>query len=288
MVDLLFLHRAVEVVDAEPQRRLRHLHASRDPERLHVRDVVAHQARHRVHAQAVGRAGRRQLPHLVVVGMKGQGDERLEAAGLVLQRARAQHVIDPFFRRLDVSVQHRHVRPHAETMRRAMNLEVPIGSAFVVGDLAADTLGEDFRAAPRQRIEPGRPQLPQHLLVGPPVEIREERDLDGGETFQMDVGPDAFEAAQQLRVVVERQIRMQPVDDVDFRERLMATLPQFVPSLLERHRVRAGVAGLQPRERAEETTGDADVCRLEPDVEVVEGARAVAFLALAVCEPADG
>ena len=29
-------------------------------------------------------------------------------------------------------------------------------------------------------------------------------------------GPDALEAAQQLRVVVERQIRVQAVDDVDF------------------------------------------------------------------------
>ena len=56
VVDLLFLHGAVEIVDAEPQRRLRHLDAGRDPERLDVRDVVEHQPRHGVHAQRVGRA----------------------------------------------------------------------------------------------------------------------------------------------------------------------------------------------------------------------------------------
>ena len=46
----------------------------------------------------------------------------------------------------------------------------------------------------------------KHLLVGHPVEIREERDLDGGEALQMNLGTDPLEAAQQLRVVVERQV----------------------------------------------------------------------------------
>ena len=56
-------------------------------------------------------------------------------------------------------------------------------------------------------------------------------------------GPNAFEAAQHLRVVVERQIGMQAVDDVDFGERLVGALPQLVPRLLERHRVRARSPG---------------------------------------------
>src|SRR5215472_6356505 len=101
----------------------------------------------------------------------------------------------------------------------------------------------------------------------------------------MDLGTDAFEAPQHLRVVLERQIGMQAVDDVDFGERLAGALPQLVPRLLERHRVRAGIAGPQPRERAEQTARDADVRRLEADVEVVVRARAVALLALAVREP---
>ena len=64
---------------------------------------------------------------------------------------------------------------------------------------------------------------------------------------------------------------MQAVDDVDFGERLAGALPQLVPRLLERHRVRAGVAGPQPRERAEQAARDADVGRFEADVEVVVG-----------------
>ena len=101
----------------------------------------------------------------------------------------------------------------------------------------------------------------------------------------MDVRLDALEPAQQLRVIVPRQVRVQAVDHVDFGERLVGALAQLVPRLLERHRVRALVAGLQSREGAEEAACDADVGRLETDVVVVERLRAVAFFALAIGEP---
>ena len=116
--------------------------------------------------------------------MKRERDERLEAARLVLQRARPQHVVDALLARLDVPVQHRDVRAHAEAMGRAMDLEIALGAALVVRDLPAHALGEDLGAAAGQRIEPGRHQLAQHLLVGHAVQIREERDLDGGEALQ--------------------------------------------------------------------------------------------------------
>src|SRR5207249_3512798 len=68
----------------------------------------------------------------------------------------------------------------------------------------------------------------------------------------------------------------------------VSALPELVPCLLERHRVRARIAGLQARERAEQTTGNADVGGLEPDVVVVKRAVAVLLLALAVRQPANG
>ena len=53
--------------------------------------------------------------------MKRERDERLESAGLVLQRARAHHVIDALFHRLDVPVEHRDVGAQPEAMRDAMD-----------------------------------------------------------------------------------------------------------------------------------------------------------------------
>ena len=152
-------------------------------------------------------------------------------------------------------------------------VEIAIGVALVVRDLPAHALGEDLRAAAGQRVEPGRHQLAQHLLVGHAVEIGEERDLDRREALQVDVRADALEAAQQLRVVARTaDPGCRPLTTWTSVSGWWRALPQLVPRLLERHRVGAGVAGLQPRERAEQTARHADVGRLEPDVVVVERA----------------
>src|SRR5687768_3909845 len=98
----------------------------------------------------------------------------------------------------------------------------------------------------------------------------------------MNAGTDPLEAAEQVCVVAERQIGIQAVDDVDFGERLVRALAELVPRLLERHRVGLGHAGLQTREGAEEAARLADIRRLETQVVVEVGARAVTLLALAV------
>ena len=152
--------------------------------------------------------------------MERERDERLEPAGLVLQRARAQHVIDALLHRLDVPVQHRHVGAHAEPVGEAMDVEVAVRAALVVADLLSHAFGENLGAAARQRVEAGALQFAQHLFVGHPVEIGEERDLHRREALQVDAGPDAFEPAQHVQVVVERQLGVEAVDDVDFGERL--------------------------------------------------------------------
>ena len=174
-----------------------------------------------------------------------------------------------------------------EAVRDPVDVEVAIGAALVVADLLPDPLGEHLGAATGERIEARLLEREEHLLVGHAVEVREERDLDGRETLEVDAWTNLLEAPQELQVVVERQIRVQAVHHVHFGEWLMGALPQLLPRFLERHRVRAVVARLQPRERAEEATGHADVGRFEADVEVVVGPPAVPLLALAVREPAE-
>jgi hypothetical protein len=73
---------------------------------------------------------------------------------------------------------------------------------------------------------------------------------------------------------------------VQLGERLIGALAKLVPGFLERHRVGLGHAGLQAREGAEETTRLTDVGRLEAQVVVEVGARAVTLLALAIGQPA--
>ena len=116
--------------------------------------------------------------------------------------------------------------------------------------------------------------------------VAEERDLDGGETLEVNLRADLLQAAEHVGVVAERQPRMQAVDDVDFGERLVGALTQLVEDLLERERVGLRIVGLQARKRAEQAARFADVGRFEPQVVVVERRRAMPLLALAVGEPA--
>ena len=171
---------------------------------------------------------------------------------------------------------------------RAVDGQPAVGVALVRADLPPHAGREDLGAAARQRIEARRHQLAQHLLVGHPVEIGEERDLDRREALQVDGGLDLLQPAQQRRVVVERQVRVEAVDDVDLGDGLVGAHAELVQRLLERERVGVLVAGLQARERAEQAVGHADVRGLEADVVVVEGQAAVALLALAVGQPAEG
>src|SRR5688500_4516995 len=104
----------------------------------------------------------------------------------------------------------------------------------------------------------------------------------------MNARADLFEAAQQIRVVAERKMRIQSVDDVELGERLIRTLTKLVPRLFQRHRVRLGHTRLEAREGTEETARLADIRRLEAEVVVEIRSRAVTLLALTVGEPADG
>ncbi len=235
-----------------------------------------------MHAQRVGAGRRRQLAHLVVVGMKRQRDERLKSASLVLQRAGAQHVIDPLLERFDVAVQHRDVRLHAQTVRGAMNRQPSIGVGLVVADFLPYPLREDFGASSWKRREPRVHQRSQHLFVRHAVQIGEKRDLHRGKALQVNLGADAFEAPKHLEVVLERQVGMQAVDHVHLGERLIVAHAQLLPCVFERHRVGTRIARPQTRERAEQATSHTDVRRFDANVVVVVSQVAVAPLALAI------
>ena len=98
-----------------------------------------------------------------------------------------------------------------------------------------------------------------------------------------------FRPGEQLGVVVEGQARVQAVDDVDLGDRVGGGDARAQPPerLLVRHRVGAGVADLEARERAEHAARLADVGGVDVQVAVEVGAVAVQPLAHLVGERAD-
>jgi hypothetical protein len=101
-------------------------------------------------AQRIGGTRRRQLAHLVVVRMKRERNERLEAAGFILERTCAHHVVDALLHRLDVTVEHGHVGAQSEPVRNSMDGQVSIRVALVVTDLPPHTFRENLGAAAGQ------------------------------------------------------------------------------------------------------------------------------------------
>ena len=113
-------------------------------------------------------------------------------------------------------------------------------------------------------------------------------DLDRRKGLQVQGRKADADRPQQIGIVAERQVRIQAVDDVDFGHARLVTLLDPLQGLFRAHRVGAGHALLQPRERAERAARFADVRRIEMQVAVVVGDVAVQPLAGHVGNLADG
>ena len=142
MIDALEHDRALEVVAAERQRDLRNERRYHRPVRLHMGNVVEQQPPHSNVLEIVepGRCRARAaqgLAQFVVVGMIGQRDVGEKSAGLILERAQRQQMIDAILERLDMAVQHRAVGWDAELMRFAVHGEPLVAGQLAVGDRSA-------------------------------------------------------------------------------------------------------------------------------------------------------
>src|SRR3954451_15774781 len=100
--------------------------------------------------------------------MERERDESEKPTCAVLLFPQAEQMVDPLLVRLDVPVQHRAMRRDTEPVRRVVHVEPDVGMLLARGDEPPYALGEDLRAAPRQRPEPGVLELAQDLLVRKP------------------------------------------------------------------------------------------------------------------------
>ena len=224
VIDALLLHRAVEVVGAEGERRLRGRDAELDPVRLDMWDVVEGEPRHRDLAQIVGRRGARDLLEIGVVGVKRQRDESLESAGLVLQRAQTQQMIRLLLRGLDVAVEHRAVGLQAGAVRRARDLEPARRADFEWEEELVHSLREDLGAAPRERAEPRFDEVGEDLLERALPNFLDLLDLHHREGLHVDPRARRFHRAHQIQIIGIGELGIDPGHHVDLGDRLRREL----------------------------------------------------------------
>ena len=252
-----------------------------------MREVVEHQAADRDLLDVEHAGGLRQMLQRRVVGMKGQRNKRLEAAGLVLQRAQLQQMIDAVFVVFDVAVEHGRIRLQPDLVRQLGGFEPLVAVDLVVADDVAHAVGKNFRAAAGQRIHARGFQLFQRLAnrkLGP---LRQIRDLDHGEGLEMHLRKALLQAGAQIEEILKRQIGMQSADDVKFGDRLGVSGSRGFESLFERHGVGAGRV-LLASEGAQAAGRHANIRRIDVPVDVEVRLVAVHALAHVVGHPADG
>ena len=197
-------------------------------------------------------------------------------AGLVLQVAQPQQVVDALLDRLDVPVEHRRVGPDALAVALARDLEPALARDLVLADDVAHAPGEDLGAAARAGVHAGvAAARGSRRRAGGLPDLRDPVELDHRPRLQVHAGELRLQRPEQARVVLERPGRVQPADDVELGHRLAVALARLGDALVDRHLVAAGLVDLL-RPRAERAVHPAEVRRVQVPVDVVEGEVAVA------------
>ena len=99
------------------------------------------------------------------------------------------------------------------------SVEPLVAIDLVIANDVADAVGENLRAAAGKGIDAGSFQLFQRFANRELGALRQIRDLDHGEAFEMDLRKALLEAGTQIEEILERQIGMQAADDVKFGDR---------------------------------------------------------------------
>ena len=189
--------------------------------------------------------------------------------------------------RFDVAEQHRAGAASAELVPGAMHVQIFLGGFLAFGDSAADFLAENLRAATRERFESGGFEFNQSLLNGLLAEPGEMQDFNRGKAFQLQPGIERLERLEKIHVVTERQRRMQPADDVQFRDAEFQRLARLLDHLRDAQLEAVGVAFLA-RERAELAAQDAVVGVVEVAIDDEAGAIAHLLLSRKIGDGAEG
>ena len=219
--------------------------------------------------------------------MEGEGNERLEAARLVLQLAQCDEVLQALLDRLHMTVEHGRVRAYAERVRRLHRLDPLGGCRLLRADDLSHAIREDLRPAARERRKSRLLQGGEHFLDALARHFGEMHDLDGRERLDVGIGQRRLDLAHDAEIVVERLRRMKRRDDMDLAEPPdLLRLRQDARDVRLFHHITAAVP-VRHLEGAQGTARCADVRQIDMAVHIEKNARSARSLLRAprrVCE----
>ena len=144
---------------------------------------------------------------LGVLGLIAPGDERGEAAGLVLQRAQPQQVLEALLVRLDGAVHHRRRRAQPGAVRVAHHVEPFVGGRLAVAvQQLAHAIDEDLGAAARNAVEPGGDETIDDRRHRQLRQARQVNHLRRRQRVQLERRIALLDRAEQILVPRQRQV----------------------------------------------------------------------------------
>lgn len=249
-------------------------------DRLEVSGVEAALSRHRKALFGIRVHGPAQ-EHAVLV--RPRGDVlmfRPVREGSILLLPQQVHVHDPLSSALHMAVEHGRVGVQSQLMGGSMDVEPLVAPDLPLPGGVVGAVVEDLRAAPRQRSESGLLEIAENrerafvsvlAALGDSLEVH---DLDRREGLEMDPRHGGSKLREHRGVVLERQPRVQPSDDVQFGGTGVRRGERRVSDFVDVHLVRPVLTSL-PMEGAEGAAQGADVGVVDVPIDVVERRPAV-------------
>src|SRR6185369_13886537 len=152
--------------------------------------------------------------------MKRQWNKTLEAVRLVLQIAKSNQVVHSFLESFNMTVKHRRIRPNAGLVNSTRHFQPAIARHFVSRNQRPRPLCKYFRAATgttaHSRFTQSRDDPVERLFR----DLREEIELDHREGLEVNLWKPFTQADQQIGVIAEGKIRIEPADNVELCERV--------------------------------------------------------------------
>ena len=207
--DVFLEHQRTHVVGTKEEGQLTDLESLGDPTALNVRDVIEEQSRDGLGFQVLERAGRRDVAHLGIFGLKCPADEGGKALGLVLKASESLEVLDTFCEGFGVSEHHRCRADATHFMPDSHDIEPIVGHHFAAGDCRADSVDEDFGSSPWNASESSLLEPCEYRFDREFVDFGKVVQFRGAKAVDIDVGESGFDIPEELLVPLEFEVGVQ-------------------------------------------------------------------------------
>ncbi len=155
------------------------------------------------------------MPRAVFSAAKIQGMKAVKPSGFFLELADALEMIDAVLQGFAAAEHHGGGGAQAEGMRGAVDFHPVVTGAFEAGDLAADFVVENFRAAAGDGLQARVLETLNGVADGEFADFGDADNFRSGETVQVNLRVMGFERAKKIFVVADLQIGVQAALEED-------------------------------------------------------------------------